>query len=125
MTKSDSPEVTRAPPPRTKPEIASTLSESTQEREARRKAFNATISRAGGPSDPDAEVEGNSVPAGGGSTPDPNDPATVDPLGHLDDLPGVSEEPPSPGEGDIPTDEIPPAPEPPPPEAPPPASRKV
>ena len=53
---------------------------------------------------------------GGGSTPVPDDPAVTNPLGHLDDLPGMSESPPTPGAG-LP-DEVVPAPEPP---APPPA----
>lgn len=57
------------------------------------------------------------IPAGGGSTPDPADPATTDPLGHLDDLPGVSEEAPTPGEGWPDTAPIDPPPEPPPPPA--------
>lgn len=61
-------------------------------------------------------------PLGGGSTPDPNDPAVLDPLGHLEDLPGVSESPPEPGEGSPPTEEIP-APEPPSPPPPPAATR--
>lgn len=63
------------------------------------------------------------IPIGGGSTPDPADPATEDPLHHLDDLPGVSESPPSPGQGEP---EPAPTPPPPPPEPPPPpASRRT
>jgi hypothetical protein len=46
---------------------------------------------------------------GEGSTPIPDDPATTDPLGHLDDLPGDE------GHGDPPAPDAPPAPEPPPP----------
>ena len=92
-----------------------------EDRAARREAFNASIPRIGGASNPDAMADEGGIPLGGGSTPDPNDPAVLDPLAHLDDLPGVSETPPEPGEG---LPETPPAPEPPPPEPPPPPAAR-
>jgi hypothetical protein len=52
------------------------------------------------------------IPPGGGSAPIPDDPAVVDPLGHLRDLPGVSESEGTPGAG---LPEQAPAPPPPPP----------
>lgn len=64
-------------------------------------------------SDADARAEDDgSIPPGAGSWPIPNDPAVIDPLGHLDDLPGVTETPPVPGAG-LPEE----APTPPPPPA--------
>ena len=98
-----------------KPVRADTLTP--EEREARRKAFAASIPRTGTASDPEAKEDDGSIPPGAGSAPMADDPATLDPLGHLDDLPGVTETPPSPGEG---LPDAAPAPEPPPPEPPPP-----
>lgn len=100
--------------------------ETADDRAARRAAFLATVPRDAPPSGispGEAEAKG-AIPAGGGSTPDPNDPAVTDPLGHLDDLPGVSESPPTPGAGLPPTDEVP-APEPPPPPPPPPPAAQT
>jgi len=112
--------ITTAPPPRESAVIGGPSWRERVKEAAARIVPNAP------PSDPHAEVQAGEIPPGGGSTPIPDDPAVTDPLGHLEDLPGVSEEPPTPGEGLTPTDEIPPVEppvEPPPPPAPPPVAR--
>lgn len=90
----------------------------------KRKAAAAHILRAGGASNPDEKLPDGAIPPGGGSMPIVDDPAVIYPLGHLEDLPGTSEEPATPGEGlpDAPAPEPSPPPSPSPSPSPPPSS---